>query len=120
MIIGLCSGLLLDIFTNSILGPYAFLFMVIGFVDGFFHKEYYSDEVVMPIIVLAATDLVYGIIMFIAAMLLHNHLNIGYYLIHTILPEIIYTAAVGVILYKLIIRINDRLEMSENLKRDRL
>lgn len=120
MIVGLFSGLLLDIFTNSILGPYAFLFMVIGFIDGLFHKEYYSDDVVQPMIILTVTDLAYGLVMFVAAMLLHNHLNIGYYLIHTILPEVIYTAAIGVILYKVLIRISDSLDMSENLRRDKL
>lgn len=120
MIIGFFSGLMLDIFTNSILGPYAFLFMVIGFIDGLFHTDYYSDGAFMPMIVLSITDLCYGIIMYVASMLLHNHLNIGYYLIHTILPEVIYTAAIGFILYKILVRISDRLDMSENYKRDKL
>ena len=44
MIVGFFSGLLMDIFYGSTIGGFAFLYMMFGFVDGFFHRIYYSDD----------------------------------------------------------------------------
>ena len=41
MIVGFFSGLLMDIFYGSTIGGFAFLYMMFGFVDGFFHLIYY-------------------------------------------------------------------------------
>lgn len=44
MIVGFFCGLLMDIFYGSTIGGFAFLYMVFGFVDGFFNRIYYSDH----------------------------------------------------------------------------
>ena len=36
--------------------------------------------------------------------------DIGYYMLHVIIPEIVYTAVVSLILYPLILKINTRLD----------
>ena len=41
MIVGFFCGLLMDIFYGSTIGGFAFLYMVFGFVDGFFNRIYY-------------------------------------------------------------------------------
>ena len=48
MIVGFFSGLLMDIFYGSTIGGFAFLYMVLGFVDGFFNLIYYSDDNILP------------------------------------------------------------------------
>ena len=40
LLIGFFSGLLFDMFYNELLGPYALIFMFIGYVNGFFHKTF--------------------------------------------------------------------------------
>ena len=72
MVTGFFSGLLLDVFFGKYLGAYAFLYMMFGFVDGFFHRMYYSDDNVLPLILIGANDLVYGLIMYVMAGLLHR------------------------------------------------
>lgn len=113
MLTGFFSGLLLDIFFGKYLGAYAFLFMIFGFVDGFFHRMYYSDDNVLPLILIGSNDLIYGLLMYVAAGLLHRHLHFLYYLRAVILPELVYTVAVAIILYRLLLRINDRLSRTE-------
>ena len=51
--------------------------------------------------------------MYILCGLLHNHLRIVYYLKNIILPEIVYTVAVGLVFYQILLRINDWLEKNE-------
>ena len=102
MIVGFFSGLLMDI-----------LYMMFGFVDGFFHRIYYSDDNILPLVLIGVNDLVYGVIMYILCGLLHNHLRIVYYLKNIILPEIVYTVAVGLVFYQILLRINDWLEKNE-------
>ena len=94
MIVGFFSGLLMDIFYGSTIGGFAFLYMVFGFVDGFFNR-------------------IYGFIMYILCGLLQNHLRIIYYLKNIILPEMVYTVAVGLVCYQILLRINDWLEKNE-------
>ena len=99
MLTGFFSGLLLDIFYGSWLGGFAFLYMFFGFVDGLFNQIYYSDDNFLPVIMIGVNDLVYGIFM-----------RILFYIRSIILPEMVYTIAVGLILYQILLRINDWLE----------
>ena len=100
MIVGFFCGLLMDIFYGSTIGGFAFLYMVFGFVDGFFNRIYYSDDNILPLVLIGVNDLIYGFIMYILCGLLQNHLRIIYYLKNIILPEMVYTVAVGLVCWK--------------------
>lgn len=113
MLVGFFSGLLLDIFYGKYLGIYAFLYMLFGFVDGFANQIYYSDDNFLPLVIIGANDLVYGILMYIGSGLLWNHLHIFYYIRTIILPELVYTVAVGILLYQILLRLNRWLEKYE-------
>ena len=113
MLVGFFSGLLMDIFYGSTIGGFAFLYMVFGFVDGFFNRIYYSDDNILPLVLIGVNDLIYGFIMYILCGLLQNHLRIIYYLKNIILPEMVYTVAVGLVCYQILLRINDWLEKNE-------
>ena len=113
MLVGFFSGLLLDIFYGSLLGGFAFIYMLFGFIDGFFNRIYYSDDSFLPVIMIGVNDLVYGIIMYILCGLLNNHLKVFYYIKSIILPEIVYTVAVGLVMYQILLRINDWLDKNE-------
>ncbi len=115
MIVGFFCGLLMDIFYGSTIGGFAFLYMVFGFVDGFFNRIYYSLMIIFFLLVLiGVNDLIYGFIMYILCGLLQNHLQIIYYLKNILLlPEMVYTVAVGLVCYQILLRINDWLEKNE-------
>ncbi|MCD8020607.1 MAG: rod shape-determining protein MreD [Clostridiales bacterium] len=118
MLTGFFSGLLLDIFYGAWLGGFAFVYMFFGFVDGYFNRIYYSDDNFLPLIMIAVDDLVYGLVMYIVYGLLQNHLHFLFYLKSYILPEIVYTVAVGLVLYQIMLRVNDRLDRNRKESED--
>lgn len=113
MLVGFFSGLLLDIFYGSVIGPYALLYMYLGYINGFFHRVYYMEDILLPMLMVGANDLVYNVIVYIVAYLLRNRLDIGFYVLHVILPEIIYTMIMTLILYKPLVKINRWLKLKE-------
>ena len=113
MLVGFFSGLLLDIFFDTIIGPYALLYMYLGYINGFFHRVYYMEDILLPMLMVGANDLVYSLIIYIVTYLLRNRLDIGFYSVHVILPEMIYTMIMTLILYKPLVKINQWLKWKE-------
>lgn len=113
LITGLLSGLLLDIFFGSTIGFYALIYMYIGYINGCFAKVFFPEDIKLPLGLIAASDLVYNILCYCLLFLLRGRFQIGYYFMHIILPEIIYTVGISLILYPLILRIDQRLTERE-------
>ena len=65
MFVGFLSGLLVDIFFNELIGFYALIFMVIGYVNGFFKRIFYAEDIKLPLILIAASDFIYAHIVYI-------------------------------------------------------
>ncbi len=110
LLVGFFSGLLIDIFFGSVLGPYAFIYMSLGYVNGFFHRIYYVEDVLLPMIMITLNDFIYNIIIYVVYFLLRNRLDFIYYLRTVILPEMIYTILITLFFYKILVRINLRLK----------
>ena len=91
MLVGFFSGILIDIFFGGVMGPYAFIYMTMGYANGFFHQIYYVEDVLLPMIMITVNDFVYNIVIYIIYFLLQNKLNFGQYLMDVILPEMLYT-----------------------------
>ncbi len=113
LFVGFFCGILIDLMFGSVLGVYALIYMFIGFANGFFRRNFYPDEIVMPITLIALSDFVCNIVIYIVLFCFRGKFSFGYYLAHTILPELIYTMVVAVVLYFLLLRINQRLEETE-------
>lgn len=111
--IGFCCGLLVDLVYGDIIGLYAFLYMAVGYANGFVNRLYYSDDIVIPIALVAASDFAYNFFYYIFEFLLRGRLNIFFYIRRIALPELIYTALASVLLYKLLHMINSWLEKME-------
>lgn len=110
MMMGLFSGLLVDLMYGSyVIGLYALLYLIIGYFIGFTNKVYSRDDYTLPIIIIAISDFIYGFFYYVFEFLLRGRLNFLYYLRRFILPEIIYTIAISVFMYKLLHMINHRL-----------
>lgn len=113
LLVGAFSGLLVDVFFSGILGPYMMLYMFIGYINGFFHKNYMIEDVLLPFIVVIIDDFLFNTIIYIVRFLLQNKLNYGTYLLHVILPEMLCTALLTILIYKLYVFINKRLKEDE-------
>ncbi len=110
MTMGFFTGILVDLmFASYVIGLSALLYLAIGYLAGYTNKVYSNDDYTLPIALIGIGDLVYGFFYYVFEFLLRGRLNFLYYLRRFIVPEIIYTIAVSVLLYKLLHMINNRL-----------
>ena len=99
MWIGFFSGLILDIFFGSVIGFYALIYAYIGYVNGFFRKRFFPDDIKLPLILIAASDFSYNILVYLFLFFLRKRFRIDYYLLNIMLPELVYTILVTIVLY---------------------
>lgn len=116
LFVGFFSGLLVDVIFGRVIGLYALIYMLLGYLVGFTHKIYDRDDYTIPIVLVGISDMIYGFSYYVFEFLLRGRLNFFYYFRRIILPEMIYTIAVSIFLYKLLHMINNRL----NRKQDEL
>lgn len=113
LLIGFFSGLLIDIFFGEVIGFYALIYMYIGYGNGIFHKIFYPEDIKLPIALISGSEIIYGFTNYFLLFLLRSRFHFPYYFVHIILPEIVYTIVITLILYPLILMINQKLEKSE-------
>lgn len=109
-IIGFVSGLIIDVLFGDILGFFALIYMVIGYLNGFFRSIFYPEDIKLPMVLISSSELLYCFLIYFFRFLIRGKLNFGYYFVHIILPEIVYTIFVTIIIYKVILIINEWLE----------
>lgn len=111
--IGLFCGLCMDIFSGSTLGFYALLYMYVGFFNGFFRKLFYPEDIKLPMLLISGSDLIYNLAVYFFLFLFRNRYEFGYYFMNIIIPELVYTMLVTIVLYMILLKINQRLELIE-------
>ena len=110
---GFFCGLLLYIFFGSVIGFYALIYAYLGYINGFFRKMFFPDDIKLPLILISVSDFSYNLLVYLFLFFLRGKFRFDYYLIHIILPELVYTILVTIILYFIILRINQKLESIE-------
>lgn len=108
--VGAISGLLVDIFWGQLLGFHTLLYTVIGYLNGSFERLFYDEDVKLPIILISASEFLYGICIYVFVYMLQGDFAFGTYLFSIIIPELVYTILVTLILYQVILHINRKLE----------
>lgn len=110
MFVGFISGLVMDILFGDLIGFYALVYMIIGYLNGFFASIFYPEDIKLPVALITSSELIYCFVVYIFLFLIQGKLRFGYYFLHIILPEIVYTIFVTIIIYKVILNINEWLE----------
>ena len=105
--------ILLDVFTGSILGFYALLYMYVGYFNGFFRKMFYPEDIKLPMLLIAVSDFSCSLIIYFLLFLFRGKFDILYYLLNIMIPELVYTMVVTIFLYFIILKINQKLETIE-------
>ncbi len=111
--IGFFCGLLVDIFFGFYLGGYALLYMYIGYLNGFFQKRFYPDDIKLPMILIGSSDILCNLVTYIMMFLLRSRFHFWYYLTFVIIPEFVYTMVITIFLYFILLKINQSLEEHE-------
>ena len=120
ILVGFFAGLLLDIFSSNLFGMYALLYMYIGLLNGLFKKQFFGDDLRLPMILIGTSDLIYGVATYLTLFAIRSQYDFSYYLMNIILPEVVYTLLVSIFVYYLILRLNNWVEKLEKKGSDRI
>ena len=110
MAVGVICGLMTDIFWGNTLGFYIFLYAVIGYLNGKFKRLFYDDDIKLPLVLISASEMIYGGVICFCGYILKGDFQFTTYLLHIILPELVYTILATLIVYQIILHINKKLE----------
>ncbi len=113
LLVGFFFGLLTDIFFGDVIGFYAIIYMYIGYANGMFHRIFFPEDIKLPLFLITVSDLVYGFTVYILLYLLRGRFHFTYYLLRVIVPETVYTIAITVIVYPLVLKINRKFDEIE-------
>ncbi len=113
LLVGFFCGLLIDLLFSDMVGFYALVYMFIGFGNGYFKRIFFPDEAILPISLIAASDFFCNLVIYFVLFVFRGRFEFGYYLFHTILPELVYTFVVAIVLYFVLMKINQKLEEIE-------
>ena len=98
---------------GRLFGFYSLLYMFLGYGSGLFHRMFYDEDIKLPMIWIALSELVYGLSVYFFLFLMRSRFHFGFYFGHIILPELVYTVVVTIVLYRLIRSLNHWLEKKE-------
>lgn len=113
LLIGFSAGILVDIFYGDYLGFQAFLYMLIGYGNGYFQRLFFDEDIKLPLILIGISEFLYGMLMFITSFLLRSKFDFAFYFINIIMPELVYTLLATLLMYQIVRKINRMLEESE-------
>ncbi len=113
LFVGFFCGLLIDIFFGFYLGVYALIYMYIGYINGIFQKRFYPDDIKLPMLLIGASDIVSNFIIYFVMFLFRSRFRFWYYLSSVIIPEFVYTMVITILLYFILLKMNQGLEAYE-------
>lgn len=117
--IGLVSGLIFDVLYGKVLGINAFSYMITGYLMGQAHENVFKDSILPPALFNFAGVFLYQhlyfMMMYLTGNLLHDGIAYSSILIRIILPQSIYNAVLGAIIYRYYLHLNDKKFMQNRL-----
>lgn len=113
MFVGFFCGLLMDLFFGYVLGFYALLYMLIGFLNGIFRKIFYPEDIKLPVFLIALSDFSFSVVIYFIQFFFRSRFAFGYYFLHIMIPELVYTMIVAIVLYFILLKVNQKLEVKE-------
>ncbi len=120
ILVGFFTGLLLDIFSGALFGMYALFYMYIGLLNGLFKKQFFGDDLRLPLFLIGTSDLIYGIVSYFVLFTSKAKPHFSYHLLNVILPEMVYTLVVSIFVYYIILHLNNLMEKLEKKGSDRI
>lgn len=120
LLTGFLCGLCIDIFYGGTIGFYAMIYMYLGYINGLFRKVFFPEDIKLPMILITASDFVCNLLVYVFQFLFRGQFHFPYYMIHIIIPELVYTILVTVFLYFILLNINQKLEMAEKRSKNRI
>lgn len=113
MLAGVICGLLMDGVFGYRIGFYTLIYLYMGYLNGIGHKYFFYDNLTIPLLACGLSDFILGCYIFVIHFLLRNRTNFSFYAANMILPELICTIVAALVLFRIIIVINAKMEALE-------
>ena len=110
------TGLLMDVFFSQMIGFYTLLYLAIGLLFGRSQKDFYRENYILPVIFCTASTIIYQAAIYVTGFLFRGEGKFLFFLISILLPEIVYTAIVTILVYRILFAANEWLELKEKYK----
>ena len=106
---GFFCGLLIDLFYSNLFGFYSLVYMLIGYINGLLYQVFFDEDIKFPMILVALSDLGYNLVFYAIQFAFRMRFDFSAYLVHTILPELVFSVLISILLYRIFYLINRRL-----------
>ncbi|MCR5007348.1 MAG: rod shape-determining protein MreD [Oribacterium sp.] len=110
MIYGLGAGLLMDMFYSGAFGFYSLIFIFIGYLNGLFSNVYYEEYITLPMIMCVINEFIYHVYIYVFRFLIRLKLDLPYYLIHVVLPAVVFSLLATLILYRFVFTATEKID----------
>ncbi|HIT14629.1 MAG TPA: rod shape-determining protein MreD [Candidatus Scatomonas merdigallinarum] len=107
--VGFLCGLLIDLFYSNLFGFYSLTYMYIGYLNGLLYQVFFDEDIKVPMILTAVSDFGYNLVFYVIQFAFRMRFDFSAYLVHTILPEMVFTVLLSIPLYRIFFLINRKL-----------
>jgi len=116
-ILGFGTGLVYDLMFGQVVGISAVLLMLTGFAAGKPFRDFFKDNYLAPLLLIAAATIAFETAFYITNFLLFGRTDFFRYFGIIILPTAAYNLVAGIFIYRIIYGINNLIEKRETRKR---
>lgn len=99
ILLGFVSGFLLDLMASGTIGICSIIYMFIAYLAGFTNKIYDRHDYIIPGALILIGEFLYSFLYYCTGFMLMGKLNLGGYMINTIIPRVIYTLLSAIIVF---------------------
>ncbi|MDP4180790.1 MAG: rod shape-determining protein MreD [Bacillota bacterium] len=114
---GFFAGLMQDIVSGKVIGFYALLGMYLGIAIGSVNKRLYRDNFFVALVFSFVASIVYESVVYFFGVFLKGQTDFIYSFTNIILPEAVYNMAATVIIFFIVMKIDDRIKKSNKSSR---
>ncbi|MDR0273011.1 MAG: rod shape-determining protein MreD [Clostridiales bacterium] len=108
-IFGFFAGLVYDVLGGLVIGHFALLGFLTGYVCGKPFRDFFKDNYFLPFFVVIGVSFVYQFTVYISSIIFFGQPDFWFYFRSIILPKTIYTASLSIPLYGFLYFINAKI-----------
>ncbi len=99
---GFICGMLIDCTYGSLIGLYALLYTVVGYIAGYAHRVYDENDYTISYFIVGGAEFLVNVMYYVLFYFLRGDLDFGHFLVRYLFPRVIYTVLISILLYRLI------------------
>ena len=104
-IAGFVGGLLFDLLGASVVGPYALVFSLVGYIAGLLKANLFAEGWLLPVTIVFTAGLAGGVAYELIMVVLDVGTPFWWTFVRIVLPGAVYNTALAVLLYPLLTRV---------------